>query len=138
MNETWFNTLQSVVFTKAKKLIQAELGTYYPEMNYTTNGQSNTNAIFPTWYLHELAGLEQGQDLTNVTVNAMMAYFRIEVFVNTAERDCREIMATSITAMKSMGFNVAAMPIYQVNKNVIQGVADFRRMIGAGDNDLAL
>ena len=90
-------------------------------------------AEFPTLFLHELAPVELGQDLTNETVNAILATIEIQVWTNTTEDDCRNIIADALNQMKLLKFNVPEMPLVEVSDRISWGVIRCKRTIGNGD-----
>lgn len=133
MNEAWFSKIESRVFTIFKKRMREE----FPNVFYTTANEKVVESKFPCVYLHELEQLEQGRDLDNVTVNAVLSTIQIQVFTKTAAEN-KDIMTEAVLQMKKLRFNVAAMPIYtsEGDKTIFLSVARFHRMLGAGDTDL--
>ena len=129
MDNTWFLQIQSKVFTQIQYMMKKK----YPALNCTTKSENGLPAEFPTLYLHELEPIERGQDLTNETVNAVLSTMEIVVYTNTTEDDCRKIMTEAVEQMKSMYFNIIAMPIVVTNDKISRGVMRCRRMVGNGD-----
>lgn len=106
----------------------------YPDLKCTTKNENGLPAEFPTLFLHELTPVESGQDLENVGVNAVLATIEIQVWTNTTEMDCRQIIADATTEMKALQFNIIAMPVIEMKDKIAWGVIRCRRMIGANDN----
>lgn len=129
MDNNWYMQIQSKVFTQVSYMMKKK----YPTLNCTTKNENGMPAEFPTLYLHELAPVEQGQDLTNETVNAVLSTIEIQVWTNTTETDCRRIIAEAVSQMKALQFNVPSMPVVEVNDKIAWGVIRCRRMIGNGD-----
>ena len=129
MNNNWYMQIQSKVFTQVEYMMKKK----YPSLNCTTKNENGMPAKFPTLYLHELAPVEQGQDLTNETVNAVLSTIEIQVWTNTTETDCRKIIAEAVSQMKALQFNVPSMPVIEVSDKISWGVIRCRRMIGNGD-----
>ena len=103
MDNNWYMQIQSKVFTQVSYMMKKK----YPSLNCTTKNENGLPATFPTLYLHELAPVEQGQDLTNETVNAVLSTIEIQVWTNTTETE--------------------------VSDKIAWGVIRCRRMIGNGD-----
>ena len=129
MDNTWYLQIQNKVITQIEYMMKKK----YPKLICTTKNENGQPAKFPTLYLHELQPVEQGQDLTNETVNAVLSTIEIMVWTNTTETDCRNIIGETVNQMKLLQFNVIGMPIVQVNDKVSCGVMRCRRMIGNGD-----
>lgn len=132
-DETWFSKLESKVFSQVEYMLATRTDAPFPNMKCTTVSQ-NEVTTFPTLYLHELQPVEAGMDLTNETVNAVLSTIEIQVWTNTTELDCKNILAAAIVEMKRMGFNVTMFPSITTNSKIRWGVARFRRMVGAADD----
>ena len=128
--DDWFSKIQSKVFTQVEYMLKKK----YSDLKYTTRNENETPAEFPTLYLHELQPLEVGQDLTNETVNAIRCTIEIQVWVNTTEQDCRNILTDAALEMKRLHFNISAMPIVQTTDKIAWGVIRCTRLIGNGDD----
>lgn len=137
-NEFWFEQIEDRILTIVKTRMTERLGDEYPTMFFTSDGEVHKDMVFPTVYVRELTGYENGRDLDNTTINAIMETLQMEVYSDSGKADCKNIMHEVINQMKALRFNVMAMPIYQQNGNVDRGVARFRRMIGAGDTDIII
>ena len=131
--DNWFAEIESKVFTQIEYMLVSRQDAPYPDLKCTTVSQ-NTVVNFTTLYLHELQPVEAGNDLVNVSVNAVLSTIEIQVWANTTEKDCKDILTAAILEMKRLGFNVTMFPNVQTDSKIAWGVARFRRMIGAGDS----
>lgn len=129
MND-WYSRIQSKVFTQVQYMLKKE----FPALKCTTKNENETPAEFPTLYLHELQPLELGQDLTNDTVNAIRCTIEIQVWTNTTEADCRNILTSAVNEMKRLRFNISAMPIVKTTDKISWGTIRATRVIGKGDD----
>lgn len=127
--DSWYMQIQNKVFTQVQYMMQKK----YPNLKCTTRNENGLPAEFPTLFLHELAPVELGQDLTNETVNAILATIEIQVWTNTTEDDCRSIIAEALNQMKLLQFNVPEMPLVEVSDRISWGVIRCKRIIGNGD-----
>lgn len=105
----------------------------YPDINFTTDNRLPDNPSFPTVYIHELLSVEKGNDLENVTINAVLATFQIEVYDTDSFESTKQVMNKVCEVMKSMGFSIISMPQFNNDDSYYRRVARFRRMIGSGD-----
>ena len=132
MDDKWFLKILPNVFTQVQYMLVDRKEAPYPKMNCTTKSE-NTITKFPTMYLHELQPVEEGNNLVNDGVNAMLYTAEIQVWSNVSETECRAILSDAILEMKRMGFSVTMFPSVQTDNKIAWGAARFRRMIGAGD-----
>ena len=129
MADNWYSKIQSKIFSQVQYMLKKK----YTNLNCTTSNESETPAKFPTLYLHELTPLEVGQDLTNLSVNAIRCTIEIQVWTNTTETDCRNILSDATSEMKRLNFNISALPIVQTKDKISWGVIRCTRIIGAND-----
>ena len=132
MADNWFSQIQSKIYTQVTYMLKKK----YKNLNCTTSNENETPATFPTLYLHELAPLELGQDLTNESVNAIRCTIEIQVWASggvSAELDCRNILTDASLEMKRLNFNISAMPSIQTTNKIAWGVIRCTRVIGAAD-----
>lgn len=135
MDNAWFASVEAKIFNIVSYRLKRALNMSDRDIKCTTDGQSNSTAVFPTFYLHELSPVEFGQDITNKTINAITE--TIEIIVYTKNRQqCKKIINEAVVQMKALGFDITMMPIITTDDNVYSGVARFRRIIGSGDADL--
>ena len=73
--------------------------------NAVTNEESRlSGTIFPTIYVHELAGVEQGKDLDGQSINAVLETFQIDHITNTKKTDAKQIMREVADVMTDLRF----------------------------------
>ena len=130
--EDWFSKIESEVFTQVSYMLSERKDAPFPKLKCTSVSQNEITS-FPTLYLHELQPVEAGMDLTNESVNAVLCTIEIQVWTNTTELDCKNILTAAILEMKRLGFNVTMFPSVTTDSKIRWGVARFRRMIGNGD-----
>ena len=129
----WINDIETAVFSRIKAR-GSPLKKYFPKIFFTTENETDeTVAVFPTVYVEELAGTEQGRDLEGRKVNVYLATFQINIAHNGKKNEVKRIMENCMETMKEMRFEIIATPIYSLNKGVWTGVARFRRVIGGED-----
>ena len=102
--------------------------------NAVTNEESRlSGTIFPTIYVHELAGVEQGKDLEGQSINAVLETFQIDCITNTKQSDAKQIMRVVADVMKELRFDIVSMPEFKSQDKVYRSTARFRRVIGRND-----
>ena len=102
--------------------------------NAVTNEESRlSGTIFPTIYVHELAGVEQGKDLDGQSINAVLATFQIDCITDTKQSDAKQIMRVVADVMKELRFEIVSMPEFKSQDKVYRSTARFRRVIGRND-----
>ena len=129
----WVSDLESTIFTMIKAKFPAKLKNKYPNIYFTISNRTDTEPKFPTVYIHEMPGSEQGQDLAGTSINAVLAAYQIDILTNTSQREAKEVMSAVMEIMKGMAFTVISMPEFQNTDEVYGSTARFRRMIGAND-----
>lgn len=131
-DNSWVLNLESKIFTRVKVEAKKKLNTKFPNINYTTSTNMGT-PIYPTVYVHELPGVELGQDTLNETINAVNETIQIEVITDKSQKDAREIMNVIVGIMKSMFFNVNTFPSFENGTSYYRLVMRCSRTIGHGD-----
>ena len=133
MDEAWFSKIEPNVYTVFKKRMRKK----FPGLNITTDQAEVNERKFPVVHLQELDQIETGNDLTNITVNAVIATFQVRVYSKSAA-ECKDVMTEAVLQMKKLAFNITAMPIYtsEMDKTLYFSVSRFRRVIGSGDSDI--
>ena len=102
--------------------------------NAVTNEESRlSGTIFPTIYVHELAGVEQGKDLDGQSINAVLETFQIDCITNTKQLEAKQIMRVVADVMKELRFEIVSMPEFKSQDKVYRSTARFRRVIGRND-----
>ena len=131
--DRWYEQIESQIYTLVSHRIRNALyGKTSKTIKFTSVGENEGLPYFPTCYLHELEPGEFGGDLHGTSINAVLETFECVVF----SRDKKEtslILNECVHQMKRLGFTVTAMPIISTDDNVHNGVARFRRVIGADD-----
>lgn len=129
----WTSDIESMVFTRVKAKGNNALKSKYPNIYFTTNDKVQKQPQFPTVYLHEVGSVEQGMDLENTEINAVLNTIQVDVTDNESQGRAKEVMSNIVKTMKSMGYTVISLPQFQNTDNVYRQTARFRRMIGKGD-----
>ena len=102
--------------------------------NAVTNEESRlSGTIFPTIYVHELVGVEQGKDLDGQSINAVLETFQIDCITNTKQSDAKQILRVVADVMKELRFEIVSMPEFKSQDKVYRSTARFRRVIGRND-----
>lgn len=139
VSNTWFSEIESTIFTILQYLLAEKVDAPYPKLTCTTSSQNETVSgvgKFPTLYVHMLPPVEMGNDLDNITVNAIRATFELQVYSNKSEYEARKIMDACILEMKKLRFNVSMFPDPQTSNGVYYCISRFTRVIGSGDKDI--
>lgn len=139
MSADWVMMLPSSVFTRIKVKMPKELKSgnqtiKLTSSNFSTVGSSNTSAVFPFIYVQSLSATEQGRDLQGINVNGALFTFQIDVIDNKSQSNARIVMTEIIKIMKSMRFEIIAMPTFEgTQDNTHRMTARFRRAIDEND-----
>ena len=135
-DERWYEQVESRILTLVRYRMQKALtGKTSKTIKFTTESESNDSPYFPTCYIHGLQPMETGGDLEGTTINAIISTMEVQVFCRDRQ-ECWLIINEAVYQMKKLAFTVTAMPIVTTPNGVAQGVARFRRVIGAGDTDI--
>ena len=125
--------IQNIVHSRIKNKYPSALKTKYPNTFFTTDNRILDNPNFPTIYTHLLSTQERGNDLENLTINAVLATVQVEVYDNESQDSANEVMNYVVDTMKSMAFSIIQMPENMNTSSTYRMVARFRRMIGSSD-----
>lgn len=130
----WIMLLPSVVFSRIKGEFSKEIKTEYgmTGSNFSTTDSSNKKAVFPFAYVHLLPAVEEAQTLDEISINGGLFTFQIDVHDNQSQNRARRVMGEMVRIMKSMRFNIIAMPELE-SGDTYRCTARFRRTIGSGD-----
>ena len=132
-DDRWYEQIESTVYTVISNRVKNALyGKTSKTIKFTSVGENDGTPYFPTCYLHELEPAEFGNDLTNKSINAVLSTMECIVY-SKDKSESKLILNECVFQMKRLGFSVTAMPIISTKDNVHNGVARFRRMIGAND-----
>lgn len=134
-DNSWVFGIESTIFTIVEKRISEKLSDDYPDL-YITNSDKNTDdPVFPTIYLHELPGSEQGNDLEGKDINAVMETFQVEVTSARSQQEAKKVLAEVLVVFKEMRFQITAMPEFKSGDETYRSIARCRRLIGASECD---
>ena len=139
MSADWVMMLPSSVFTRIKVKMPKELKSgnttiKLTSSNFSTVGSSNTSAVFPFIYVQSLSATEQGRDLEGMNINGALFTFQVDVIDNKSQSNARIVMTEIIKIMKSMRFEIIAMPKFEgTQDNTHRMTARFRRAIDEND-----
>ena len=130
----WIMLVPSFVFTKIKTEFSNDIKTRLSMTgeNFSAVDSTNKKAVFPFVHVHSLTASEKGQDLEGNTINAGLFTFQIDVIDNKTQNRSREVMSEIVRIMKTMRFEIVAMPEFS-SDGTHRCVARFRRMIGSSD-----
>lgn len=131
--DEWFNQIESNVYSQLEYMLKGKADAPFPNLYMTTVSQEVKEPDLPAMRVHELNPVETGQDLDNVTVNAVMSTFEIQAWSNQGESHCKAILTKAVTEMKRMRFNIIMLPTTTTSNGLAWGVFRARRVIGAGD-----
>lgn len=127
----WVIDLDTNVYNRFKN----ELNKRYTKdtLYFTISDRTPSKAQFPTVYFHTMQNLEEGSTLEGTDINAVLYSAQIEVTVVKDQTQAKKIMAEVINSMKTMLFEVIALPEITSTTDTYKAVARFRRLIGASD-----
>ena len=135
MSSTWIMQLPSIVFTRIKTEFSEKIKTKLKmtDNNFSTTDSQNKKAVFPFVYVNLLPAVEQGMDLEGTDINGGLFTFQIDVYDNQSQARAREVMGEVVRIMKTMRFEITAMPNFESSDDIERMTARFRRLIGALD-----
>lgn len=128
------NSLESIIFTKIKSRFSPKIKSKYKDLKFTTEEESKTSPQFPNVYIFLMESPEIGTTLEGTSLTGGLFAFQIKVTDNQNQTRVKEIMGEIVRIMKSMRFQMVAMPIYQNTKDEYWSNARFRRTICDGDS----
>lgn len=130
----WIMDIPLKVLTRLRVEGNKSLSEYYPDLNITDDDKQLDNPSFPTVFVQDIGGAEQGQDIEGKSINAVLSTIQIDVVDNKKRSNVREVMAEMIRIMKTMGYEVVTSANFErTQDNTYRMVARFRRMIGYND-----
>lgn len=129
----WTSDIQSIVFTRIKTEATRRLKTKYPDIFFTTSSKTAKEPQFPTVYIKRMQGVEQGQTLDGITVNAILSTFQVEVTDNISDNRSQEVADVVCEIMKSMMYQIVGEPIPDNTGDTYRNVARYRRLVGSLD-----
>lgn len=128
------NSLESIIFTQIKVRFSPKIKKKYSSLNFATEEESKTPVQFPNVYVYLMASPEIGTTLEGTSLAGGLFTFQIKVTDNQNQTRVKEVMGEIVRIMKSMRFQMTAMPVYENTKDAYWSVARFRRVICDGDN----
>lgn len=129
----WTKYIESIIFSRIKQEGLEALATSFPNIYYTTSEETPTESKFPTVYVHEVPGTEQGEDLEGTEINAMLTTIQVDVTDNINKERVKTVMDEVLKTMKSMRFQVVVSVEIKKIDGVYKGTARYRRLIAQGD-----
>lgn len=130
----WIMDIPLKVLTRLRVEGMKSLSEYYPNLNITDDDKQLEKPSFPTVFVQDIGGTEQGQDIEGKSVNAVLSTIQIDVVDNEKQSNVREVMSEMIRIMKSMGYSITTTANFErTTDNTYRMVARFRRMIGYND-----
>ena len=130
MDNMWVFELENKIFSILKYKGELALRSKYPNIYFTNSASNQGSPRFPTVYIHELGGVEIGQDLDNISINAVRETIQIEVTTNTTQREAKEVMATILGICKELRFNINQMPEFRNGNTSYTSIARITRVFG--------
>lgn len=131
-DNSWAYDIGTVVFSIVKTKASAVLRKKYPDIYFTSNSKTLSEATFPTIYVHRMAALERGQDLEGTSINATLETFQVDVYTDTSQSDSGTVMSVVADIFKEMRFDITAMPEFNEGETY-RSTARFQRIVGAND-----
>ena len=125
--------IEARVYSRVKNKYPQNLKQKFPDTFFTRDNRVKDDPQFPTVYVHQLSSVEQGQDLQNDDICAILSTFQIEVTDNESMDNAKEVMDNVCKTMKSMRFSIVSMPEFRNTQDVYRIVGRFRRLIASLD-----
>ena len=139
VDNTWAYENETKVLGILNSYAIPNLRKKFPSMKWQkgvtiTNVESSlSKPTFPTIYVHELPGTEQGRTLDGQNINGVLTTFEVQTFTNTSQYDAKIMLAIVADVFKAMRFEATPMPEFKSDETVYRSVARFRRILGAND-----
>ena len=139
VDNTWAYENETKVIGILNSYAIPRLRKKFPNMKWQegvtiTNLESRLSTpTFPTIYVHEMPGKEQGQTLDGQYINGVLTTFEVQTFTNVQQSDAKLMIAIVSDVFKEMRFECIAMPEFKSEGTVYRSVARFRRTLGAND-----
>lgn len=135
MPANWVMDVQSIVFTQIKARFSSTIKTKYgmTAKNFSTNGASQTDAVFPFVYVHLLPAVEQGRTLDGQDINGGLFTFQIDVTDNKTQARATAVAGEVLRIMKLLRFDGTSFLETEDTADTHRVTMRLRRMIGASD-----
>lgn len=129
-----FDLLESTITTYLEYKVRNKLGTKYPDLNFITEPQDDTDYKFPCVYVNELAMTETANTLSHKSINAVDYSIQIQVSSNKKKSISKEV-AYAITDIlhNDLGFRITTMPLYMKQATIHTYNLRANRLVGSGD-----
>lgn len=134
--DDWYADIESAVFSYNEYFLTKTPGAEFPGLFCTTNDKNTNFASFPCLMVKEISQEEIGNDLDNSTVNAVRSTFECRAYA-LSDDECRRITVAQSKLMKALRFNAVMLPEHSQEGETHVSIARYRRVIGAGDKDIA-
>lgn len=137
--DNWAFEIESEIFTTVKAKAMPILQEQFPDTDFSesfTNVKGSLDkAVFPTIYIHELPGVQKGQTLDAVGIDAVLESFQVDVITNTSQGDAKKILGIVMNVFVSLCFSVTAMPEFNnESEKKFRCTGRTRRLFGASDS----
>lgn len=135
MSSDWIMRILSMVFTRIKSQFSGKIKTKLKmtDSNFSSTDSQNKKAVFPFVYINLLPAVEQGMDLEGTDINGGLFTFQIDVYDNQTQARAREVMGEVVRIMKTMRFEITAMPSFDSTDDTERMTARFQRSIDWND-----
>lgn len=139
VDNTWAYENETKVLGILNSYAIPNLRKKFPSMKWQkgvtiTNVESSlSKPTFPTIYVHELPGTEQGRTLDGQNINGVLTTFEVQTFTNTNQYDAKLMLAIVADVFKEMRFEITSMTEFKSDEKVYRSVSRFRRILGAND-----
>ena len=139
VDNTWAYENETKVLGILNSYAIPNLRKKFPSMKWQkgvtiTNIESRlSKPTFPTIYVHDLPGTEQGRTLDGQNITGVLTTLEVQTFTNTSQYDAKIMLAIVADVFKEMRFEITSMPEFKSDEKVYRSVARFRRILGAND-----
>lgn len=129
----WTANLESYVITIVKTKFSDKLKKKYPNIFFTTEEKNTSSPKFPTVYIHNISGIEEGRTTELKDFNAVNLTIQAEVTTNKDSLSAKEVINEVQEIIHDIGFTIMGIPITTQDGNLYRSVIRARRRIGDGD-----
>lgn len=128
-----FDMLESSITTLIDNKVSKKLISDYPDINFITEPNDDTDYKFPCVYIHEMDMSEMANTLSGKTVNAVQHTLQIEVSSNKKKADAKRVVYEVADVLKEKGYRLTMMPVYSKYATIHTYITRATRLIGSGD-----
>lgn len=131
----WAINLESLIYSKIKAKLTANLKEKYPQLNVTMDTQIREDAKHPTVLVQFLSMYERGNTLEGNLICGVDMQIQINVYVTKKQgfAVAREVECEVIDAMKSMFFNSTMQQVEFDTDEILTSILRFDRVFGQAD-----